>query len=135
MAGWTDRDDLPPERFWRTLVGNRTQNGDRAPALWARTCKEAFAKRAYGGDLDTKKLIASMSGKVNSIKPFLERVKAVTFKRSLLALQLSHPGQPDGENLLLGPHNAKFGDIIVITYGSSVLLLQRMVRKVDGGVG
>jgi hypothetical protein len=135
MAGWFDREKLPPERFWRTLVGNRTQNGDRAPALWARTCKEAFAKRAFGGDLDIKRLIASMSGKMNSIKPFLERVKAVTFKRSLLTLQSSYSGPLDDELVALGPHSSRVGDVIAVIHGCSVPLVLRMVRKVNGGVG
>jgi len=84
-VGWTDRSRDPPERFWRTLVGNRTHMGEKAPALWRRACKETFANMADGGDLDTKKLLTNE--KMRSIHPFLERVKAVVFKRSLLVLQ------------------------------------------------
>lgn len=69
-VGWTDRTQNPPERFWRTLVGNRTKMGEKAPELWRRACGEMFARATEGGDLDIKRLITSE--KMRSIRPFLE---------------------------------------------------------------
>ncbi|KAK5657600.1 hypothetical protein OQA88_3179 [Cercophora sp. LCS_1] len=142
-VGWMNRSEDPPERFWRTLVGNRTQGGEKAPALWRRACKETFANMADGGDLDTKKLLANEH--MRGVHPFVERVKAVAFKRSLLQLQQRTPddssrpsqgpnpglgGQGGAENrtLALGPHDSKKGDIVAIIYGCSVPLLLRMYK-------
>jgi hypothetical protein len=151
-AGWTDKTEDPPERFWQTLVGNRTKIGEKAPELWRRACKEMFAYATDGGDLDLKRLLASE--KMRSIRPFLERVKAMTFKRSLLTIHRSDSDEEDASGplnghttystvesramvsvgvhtastLALGPHNAESGDVVAIIYGCSVPLLLRMFK-------
>jgi hypothetical protein len=136
-------------------VGNRTVMGEKAPALWRRACKETFANMTEGSDLDVKRLIASE--RMRGIHPFLERVKAVTFKRSLLVLQQWPDGENQGhsqqnalfhnpaarrpqetqhslagpvadETLALGPYSAKKGDIVAIIYGCSVPLVLRMFK-------
>jgi hypothetical protein len=113
---WTDHKTSPPTKFWRTLVGNRTSNGEKPHVLWQRICKDAFKWRPPGGDLDIDYVLKNSNGA--ETKEFLDRLRCVTFKRRLIQLEeVGHIG--------LGPELAKKGDIICILFGCSVPVLLR----------
>jgi hypothetical protein len=116
MGGWTNIDEVPPEIFWRTLVGNRNASGQRAPFHWGQACAATFARRAVGQDLDTGEAIRH--GCPDTIRPFLERVQCVVWSRRLILLDRT-------DTLGLAPKSAKKGDLLCILKGCSVPVILR----------
>lgn len=116
MGGWTCIDEVPPEIFWRTLVGNRNASGQRAPFHWGQVCAAAFARRAVGQDLDTGEAIRH--GCPDTIRAFLERVQCVVWSRRLISLDRT-------DTLGLAPKYAKKGDLLCILKGCSVPVVLR----------
>ncbi|KXS95049.1 hypothetical protein AC578_3892 [Pseudocercospora eumusae] len=116
-VGWDDQKHSPPERFWRTLVGNIDSAGNAAPIHWEIACKYAFAQRAHGGSIRTSDLLLDCP---STVSEFLERVQCVVWSRRLAKLE--HLGE---ESLCLAPGKAKKGDFICILYGCSVPVVLR----------
>jgi hypothetical protein len=122
-VSWTDIEEPPPQRFWRTLVGNRDQYGQRPPPYWRSFCGAAFASVPVGGELDTKELTA-MKNCPSGQREILERIQSVVWNRRLVELS-----RIEG-SMGLGPSETRKGDIVVILYGCSVPVLLR--KFVDG---
>lgn len=121
VSGW-DESCLPQDKFWRTLVGDRTKYGRRPPSHWQRICADAFQRRPKRGDLNTTETILYDCPSV--VREFLERVQCVVWSRRLVLLQHLT------DSLALVPPQAKKGDIICILDGCSVPVVLR--RYVDG---
>ncbi|KAH8886015.1 hypothetical protein GQ53DRAFT_876326 [Thozetella sp. PMI_491] len=106
----------PPDIFWRTLVGNRDQNGDRAPLLWKRACQQEFKKRVSGGDLSIKGLLLK-SNLSQPTRLFLKRVESVIYRRSLLELKYHDLAVTNDTELAKEKKNA--GDIESVQKGDA----------------
>ena len=135
LAEWTDMEEPPPERFWRTLVADRGTNGQKPPVYFQAACKWAFEQRAEGDGLSTKEPITH--GKCPSIaSEFLRRVQAVVWDRKLFQSRgrkyrpPTQTGTPRLSKKLFGlaPGKAQAGDYICILYGCSVPVV---LRKID----
>ncbi|KAF2237705.1 HET-domain-containing protein [Viridothelium virens] len=122
IGGWKTLDDYPPERFWRTLVGNRDLHSQRPPSHWKRVCREAFQRRPHRGDLNTTEAV--MYDCPSAVREYLERVQCVVWSRRLILL-----GEQE-DSLGLAPRTAKKGDEICILFGCSVPVVLR--KYIDG---
>ncbi|KAF4304380.1 het-domain-containing protein [Botryosphaeria dothidea] len=116
-GGWKDADQLPPDEFWRSLVGGLDAYGQRPPYHWKRTCRDAFRRRQSYGDLDTKQIITH--GCPSHIEEFLKRVQCVVWKRRLFGMKRL------SDALGIGSRHVKKGDFICIIYGCSVPVILR----------
>ncbi|EKG21981.1 Heterokaryon incompatibility [Macrophomina phaseolina MS6] len=122
-GNWDDGGELPPDRFWRSLIGNLDSHGHRPPPHWKRICRDAFKRRRYGGNLDTKQIINH--GGPSPIREFLERVQCVIWQRRMITLK-----QLGQRSIGIGPKAVKKGDLVCILYGCSVPVVLR--QMVDG---
>ncbi|KAL4941899.1 hypothetical protein BDV06DRAFT_212249 [Aspergillus oleicola] len=111
---WTDPRNLPPDSFWKTLVGNRDARGGRPQLLWRTACQQAFKLRPQHGDLNVKE--AMMYDRRDYVKEFLDRVLRTVWSRRLAVLSKFLPSI----SLALVPREAKKGDKICIVSGCSV---------------
>lgn len=131
VDAWKDTSEYPPDQFWRTLVGNRDNHGQRPPAHWMRACKDAFSRRPTEGALDTKELL--MYDCPAATTNFVERVQRMVWERRLVLLTpppyFSSGGGPK-QPLGLAPVKCKKGDLVCILFGCSVPVLLR--KYVDG---
>ncbi|KAK5115392.1 hypothetical protein LTR85_009852 [Meristemomyces frigidus] len=116
-GGWDDQTKLPPDHFWRTLVGNRNAHGQRPPSHWRRVCRDAFTRRPFRGDLTTTEIM--IYDCPSAVRDFLERVQCMVWSRRLILFK-----RLDG-SLGLAPINSKKGDLICILYGCSVPVVLR----------
>ena len=122
-VGWTDMSSIPPDHFWRTLVGNRDIHGQRPPAHWKRVCHDAFNRQPTRGDLNTGELI--MYNCPLAIREFLERVQCMVWSRRLVVLS----GLPAHNSFGLTSAKSKKEDIVCILHGCSVpVLLRRLIN-------
>jgi hypothetical protein len=117
-GGWTTPADLPPDRFWRTLVGDRGPDGESPPVYYQRACRHAYAMGVEGDDLRTE----PRHGCPDIIAGFLRRVQSVVWQRCMATTQ---------ENELLGlvPYNARENDLVCILYGCSVPVILRRYQE------
>lgn len=120
LAGWLDRDTLPPEAFWRTLVANRDQNGDEPPPYYPRACREVF-QEFVDDTLDTSTMLVQSS---TIITKFLSRVQAVIWNRRLVRTRAGQLG--------LVPKDTSPSDVIAILDGCSVPVILRKHYKTVG---
>jgi hypothetical protein len=115
-GGWKNTQDLPPDRFWRTIVADRGPDGQNPPSHYRRACKHAYDLGVDGDDLRTDKGIAEGCPEV--VAEFLRRVQSVVWQRCLmLTKEYDMPG--------LVPYEAIKGDLICILYGCSVPVVLR----------
>ncbi|KAH8693273.1 heterokaryon incompatibility protein-domain-containing protein [Talaromyces proteolyticus] len=114
LARWEDTSELPPESFWRTLVGNRDQDGQQPLKIWRRACKIAFSMKPQGGPLNIEKILEVASPLV---KEYLEMVLCATYSRRL---SISSRGL-----WALVPAKSKKGDKLCIINGCSVPIVLR----------
>ncbi|KAI9665104.1 MAG: hypothetical protein M1821_006552 [Bathelium mastoideum] len=122
-GGWNDTSQLPPELFWRTLVGDRDQHSQKPPSHWRRVCREAFQRRPDRGDLNTGEAV--MYDCPSAVREYLERVQCIVWSRRLILLEELE------DSLGIAPREASKGDEICILYGCSVPVV---LRKYINGV-
>jgi hypothetical protein len=115
-GGWTNTQELPPDKFWRTLVADRGPDGQNPPSHYSRALKHAYALGVDGDDLRTDKGIAEGCPEV--VAEVLRRVQAVVWQRCLMSTK-------EYDMLGLVPYEAIEGDIICILYGCSVPVVLR----------
>ena len=122
LGGWRrephdyDKEGAIPEELWRTLVANRTLEGDVATRTYLVGLTWAIDRRNSNDDINTAELIRQ--GKPEEMVEFLKRVQEVIWNRRFFVL----PDRPDGIGYKFGiaPTNAKVGDIICVLLGCSV---------------
>jgi len=113
-----------PDRFWRTLVADRGQGGQKAPLYYRRACQITFSQRMEGGDLDTHDAIYNAQSSL--VSEYVERVQAVVWSRRMMITAAKR---------LLGlvPKKSREGDLLCILHGCSVPVILRKRREfVDG---
>ncbi|CAG8984103.1 hypothetical protein HYALB_00010603 [Hymenoscyphus albidus] len=114
------------DAFWGTLVGNRTPEGEIAPAWYQELCEFAFRKfkrhRGKRGKVftDEVKNLAIRHQKKEYLE-FIERLQAVTWNRRLMFTYNGRIGIVPGE--------AKIDDRICLLWGCSVPVVLRKVAK------
>lgn len=119
LVYWHNRNDLPPEEFWRTLVANRNHNGDEPPPFYPRACREVF-QDFVDDTLDTSTILTKGS---TIITNFLSRVQAVIWNRRLMRTRTGCLG--------LVPKDTSDSDIIAILDGCSVPVVLRKYFKTE----
>jgi hypothetical protein len=126
LVKWAGSPDPVPDRFWRTLVADRGEGGNRPPpAYFPLACKWVFEHSGESSRLSTTKMLEN--GKCPSIATeFLRRVQSVVWGRSLAMSE----GRRGSKQLLgLVPQGAREGDLICIIYGCSVPVILRKRKK------
>ena len=105
-----------PEELWRTLVANRTLEGEVPGKTYLVGLTWAIDRRNSNDDINTAELIRQ--GKPENMVEFLRRAQEVIWNRRFFVL----PDRPDGISYRFGiaPTNAKVGDIICVLLGCSV---------------
>ena len=124
-GGWRRTSALPPDLFWKTLVGNRDGLGNLPPPFWQFSCRDAFSDRPEDGDLDTREALLQCAELVGE---FLERVQCMVWNRSLILLESLTP-KANPKSLGLAPKNTKEGDLVCILHGCSVPVVLRKVEN------
>jgi len=122
LAGWTHScqdeglkvDDVP-DKLLRTLVANKTAEGLALPPNWKVYCLKMLQLEDIHGDIHIDKILAR-DDVDQSLRPFIERVRDVTFNRKFFVA---------GKLFGLCPKRTREGDIICIPYGCSVPLVLR----------
>lgn len=123
MGGWEDPEDQleeVPNALWRTLVADRSPEGDNPPSWYHRACLNCFAHSTSTGDIDTGALIANPRSSSIMTK-FLRRVQSVVWNRQFLK-SVNH------DFFGLAPMGTQVGDIICILLGCSVPVILREHR-------
>ena len=122
LGGWRREPDddekevAIPEELWRTLVANRTLEGEVPTKTYLVGLTWAIDRRNSNDDINTAELIRQ--GKPENMVEFLKRAQEVIWNRRFFVL----PDRPDGIGYKFGiaPTNAKVGDIICVLLGCSV---------------
>ena len=110
-----EKEDAIPEELWRTLVANRTLEGEIPTPTYLVGLTWAIERRNSNDDINTAELIRQ--GKPNTMVEYLKRAQEVIWNRRFFVL----PKQPDGIGSFgIAPTNAKVGDIICVLLGCSV---------------
>ncbi|KAF8860222.1 hypothetical protein BDZ45DRAFT_649083 [Acephala macrosclerotiorum] len=113
-----DSGDFVPEKFWRTLVGDRGPNCSNAPSWYHRALLYCLSHGMGNVDVNTNKLIAEYEAESSLVVDFLRRVQSVIWNRKFLVCS-------SGDWVGLAPMAAFPGDVICILYGCSVPVLLR----------
>jgi hypothetical protein len=113
-----------PERFWRTLAGDRGPDGTSPPSWYGRACEFAF-KHGWSYSVCTTQLIKAGSSSV--VGQYLKRVQCVTWNRRF--------GTTEKGTVGIFPSNARVGDQICILFGCSVPVVLRPQGQVFQLVG
>lgn len=119
-AGNAQKDEGPPEEFWRMLVADRGINARNPPSFYARACKESAAKGGLaGGTIQTSDLIHNEQNSI--VVQFCRRVQEVIWNKKLIVT--------DDGRLGLASEQVNEEDLICILYGASVPVILRPVWK------
>jgi hypothetical protein len=118
-GGWRGAIGPAPDRYWRTLVADRSPDGLNPPSTYQRACEYAYHLGPEGGDLNTERHIMNNCPEI--VAEFLRRVQCVVWKRVLISTQSGYLG--------LAPEKADIGDLVCILYGCTVpVALRKIVR-------
>jgi hypothetical protein len=134
MAGWNNSMDVNqvPDCLWRTLVGDRTHDGRKAPSWWRRACMYCLTKANLNGDLSISKLNTDRSLPDIVISDYVKRVLSIVWNRKFFVCRES-PNQ--SEWLIgLGSRYIESGDLVCILFGCSVPVVLRKVTGRRGNV-
>ena len=116
LGGWNGGSP-PPERFWRTLTGNRGRDASNTPHYFQRACAFFFSS---GRVTDDQYATAVRDDHPKFVAEFLQRVQAIIWKRRMIIT--------DQERLLgLGSKDVQDGDLICIIFGCSVPVVLRKI--------
>jgi len=121
----TENGDDIPEKFWRTLVGDRGPHCANAPSWYHRALLYCLSHSTGNPDINTKSLIAEYEAESSLVVDFLRRVQSVIWNRKFLVCA-------KGDWVGLAPMAAKTYDVVCILYGCSVpVLLRPMPSPMD----
>ena len=119
-----------PEEFWRTLVANKTPEGNPAPRSYLDALSLAMERRNLNGDIHTAALIHQ--GKPAWMVEFLTRVQEVIWDKRFFLLE-------DTGDLTycfgIGPSGAQVGDFLCVLLGCSVPVVLSPVHRIDPRYG
>ncbi|KAF2737122.1 HET-domain-containing protein [Polyplosphaeria fusca] len=122
-SSFAERDETPPEQFWRTMVADRDGEGRSPPPWYALAFKHALL---YFQDQIDAVDLARVSDRLNEtlLKRFIRRMQSAIWGRRL-ARTAKH------DFLALVPQKTMEGDVIYIIAGISVPVVLR--RRKEGG--
>jgi hypothetical protein len=129
MTGWNNSMDVNqiPDCLWRTLVGDRTHDGRKAPSWWRRACMYCLTKANFNSDLSISKLTTNRSLPDIVIADYVKRVQSVIWNRKFFVCRES---QNESEWLIgLGSRYIESGDLVCILFGCSVPVILRKVTR------
>ena len=124
LLDWEDTNKPPPDKAWRTLVGDRGHDvSSFPPADYRRACEQVFrrVKPGYGLHIGTE-----IVKKDPIIEDFLRRVQVVIWGRRLIKTERHG-------FLGLAPRATKERDVVAILYGLSVPVVLRQVQDTTEG--
>lgn len=134
----TDGDDRTkvPDKLWRTLVADRTADGDNPPPYYHRAALHCMALADNLGHIGTIELLdygnSPDSTSRNIVVEYLKRVQAITWNRQFLQVDTGDSAQ---EYLFgLGPPDVLSADRICILFGCSVPCVLRPMELGDGTI-
>ena len=124
FLGWKDMSEPPPDKAWRTLIGDRGKDTRCfAPAAYRRACGRMFQQMQTGSGL---LLSQATQSEDRTIQEFAQTAEAVVWGRRLI--RTAKHGF-----LGLAPEATQEGDIIAILYGLSVPVVLRQIHGTPDG--
>ena len=124
FLGWKDISEPPPDKAWRTLVGDRgPDNRFFPPASYQRACGRMFRQmKVEGGPI----LTHSDYSEDRTIQGFAQTAQATVWDRRLIRT---------GKHSFLGlaPQATQHQDIVAILYGLSVPVVLRRIHGTRDG--
>lgn len=117
--GWPNRDELPPDDFWRLLVADRGPSGVNAPGFYQRFLKHASDHTVEDDHIVTQSMIDH--GRNSFMCAFLRRIQAVIWGRRMIISGRGSYG--------LAVTSVKEGDLICILFGCNVPVILRSILK------
>ncbi|UPL00432.1 hypothetical protein LCI18_011366 [Fusarium solani-melongenae] len=117
-AKWEDEDKLPPDEFWRTMVANRTNQGNHPEPWYPRAFHSAVREKGIRHGINTDQLIHEKDNAAYS--EVFSRVQAVVWNRRLIKMKREDRANLSWCPLGLAPEEAKKGHKIYIALGCSV---------------
>ncbi|XXG98617.1 hypothetical protein Hte_004942 [Hypoxylon texense] len=145
-GGWRDGGEQPPDELWRTLVADRTHEGNKADPWYPMAFQSAAREKETRYGINTAELIHDKNNAAYA--EVFRRVQAVVWNRRLIrteGIPLDGPRGRSGEtyrHLGLAPEAATRGDLIFVVLGCSVPLVLRPSpppgdanRQSPGGTG
>lgn len=127
-----DKRNVVPDRLWRTLVANRTENGNNLPEWYKRACLHCLEDSRFvnsQGDLNTNRSLSDTPLDTMTSK-YLKRAKSVVWRRRFMRLRLD---LAYGNDRIYGlaPEKCKKDDIVCIIGGCSVPVVLRKVEDLE----
>ncbi|CAN9430254.1 unnamed protein product [Alternaria alternata] len=127
-----DKKNVVPDSLWRTMVADRTENGNNLPEWYKRACLHCLEDSRFvnsQGDLNTNRSLSDTPLDTMTSK-YLERAKSVIWRRRFIQLKL---GTAFGNDLVYGlaPERCKKGDIVCIIGGCSVPVVLRKIEDLE----
>ncbi|RSL63216.1 hypothetical protein CEP54_005312 [Fusarium duplospermum] len=119
--GFRKDTDSVPDPIWRTLVADRSHNGQVPPSWYQRACLRCLeiADVFNNGDLNIGEIL---QGHSEMLRKYLTRVRNVTWNRTFFTATVQHR---EGPLFGLCPPKSKEGDFVCILYGCSVPVVMR----------
>ncbi len=128
-----------PDQLWQTLVADRDIDGKRLQRLGEVACRHALRQLTPNGHLNIEKILRRRPYPGHDmVRPYLERVRAVTWDRSCIegipTITTESQGSDQMMEKLVGfaPSKVRIGDVIAILYGCSVPVILRPLLNSDG---
>ncbi|KAH9904756.1 hypothetical protein F4778DRAFT_789512 [Xylariomycetidae sp. FL2044] len=126
-GGW-DNSTTPiakvPDKLWRTLVADRTEEGGKIPPHYRRAALHCMGLLDNNGNIRTEALLKPFhEEQPRIVVEYLKRVQAVTWNRKFIEGTRMHDGS--GRPFGLGPPDTQKGDKICILFGCSVPCILR----------
>jgi len=127
-----DQTNAVPDQLWRTLVADRTENGNSLPEWYKRACLHCLEDSRFvnsQGDLNTNRSLSDTPLDTMTSE-YLERAKSVVWRRRFMQLKL---GTAFKSELVcgLGPEKCERGDIVCIIGSCTVPVVLRRVEDVN----
>ncbi|KAI1776789.1 heterokaryon incompatibility protein-domain-containing protein [Hypoxylon cercidicola] len=124
-GGWKEGEGQPPDELWRTLVADRTHEGNKADPWYPMAFQSAVREKGARYGINTAELIHEKNNAAYS--EVFRRVQAVVWDRRLIRTEgITPDGKGEGwSHLGLAPEEAQEGDSIFIVLGCSVPLVLR----------
>lgn len=124
--GWTNVQELPPDKFWRMLVANKGLDvfGGDFPPRFRLACRWAFELGFSNQSNCNLEKIRNNGDQEAALKEFLDTAIRTVWNRRLI-LSGSCSGSNNSCLAGLGPQEAKEGDVICVLSGCAVPVLLR----------
>jgi hypothetical protein len=133
LAGWKNSTDLPPDAFWRTIVGDRDINGRLPLPYYRLTCRAARQMSPDAARIATDLILNDTVHSRSAVGGFCRRVRDVVFNRCLVKTEEgARLGLVSARGIQSRPsydRRIREGDLICILEGCSVPVVLRRVEK------